>query len=630
MGNRRFAQISTSDEDEEAPRRPSEEGPPRRKRLKRIKLPQEEAEPKEEPPQQTKNKNNKSNKKEKEKEKEPSQSSSEEEPPQEDAKAIGDSIRLSGKGRGRRSHYEAFEFDGNRYDLEDPVLLVPEEKEQKPYVAIIKDIAQTKDGSIMVTGQWFYRPEEAERKGGGNWQSRDTRELFYSFHRDEVPAESVMHKCVVHFVPIHKQLPSRKQHPGFIVQKVYDTVERKLWKLTDKDYEDNKQHEIDLLVQKTMSRLGDLPDIETDDAAAVAGAGAGAPAGAGPAAAAAAAATVDQEDQLKAKRSLRRKNISPLDVSRDEEATRPDQHLRAETPGSGPITGSVHYSILANFKALIGDNYRDRWLERLLIGIQYMCNSVDSMHGDDKEKGRHDGISQLSENKCQETANGTQAKSAKSCKSFLWPDAAVLAVTALEKAAHETLSSDFQKYNQKLRQLVFNLKNNEVLARRLLNGDLEPSKILNMSPSELKEGLTAEETATKEPDESERMQMTDARCSRCSEFKVGVRDIIQAGHGDRYQLECIACGHSWYASRDEASMLTIDAPNTSKAVGTAPWATAKFEDVEKKLVSPREPDKAAIDVFKKTSEAYMPVLDTQKSFGRPKKEEKSESARNAE
>ena len=113
MGNRRFAQISTSDEDEEAPRRPSEESPPRRKRLKRIKLPEDEAEPKQEPPQQIKNKNNKSNKKEKE----PTQSSSEEEPPQEDAKAIGDSIRLSGKGRGRRSHYEAFEFDGNRYDL---------------------------------------------------------------------------------------------------------------------------------------------------------------------------------------------------------------------------------------------------------------------------------------------------------------------------------------------------------------------------------------------------------------------------------------------------------------------------------------------------------------------------------
>lgn len=91
------------------------------------------------------------------------------------------------------------------------------------------------------------------------------------------------------------------------------------------------------------------------------------------------------------------------------------------------------------------------------------------------------------------------------------------------------------------------------------------------------------------------------------------------------QLECIACGHSWYASRDEASKLTIDASSTPGSVGTAPLATAKFEDVEKKLVSPRESDKSANDVSKKTSEAYMPVLDTQKSLGRPKKDEKSES-----
>lgn len=96
------------------------------------------------------------------------------------------------------------------------------------------------------------------------------------------------------------------------------------------------------------------------------------------------------------------------------------------------------------------------------------------------------------------------------------------------------------------------------------------------------------------------------------------------------QLECTACGHSWYASRDEASKLTIDAPTTARSVGTAPWATAKFEEIEKKLVSPRESDKSANDVFKKTSEAYMPVLDAQKSFGRSKKEEKSETARNAE
>ncbi|MCI35630.1 bromo-adjacent-like (BAH) domain protein, partial [Trifolium medium] len=42
--------------------------------------------------------------------------------------------------------------------------------------------------------------------------------------------------------------------------------------------------------------------------------------------------------------------------------------------------------------------------------------------------------------------------------SFVWPDVAVRAVVALEKASHDTFSSDYQKYSQKLRQLAFNLK----------------------------------------------------------------------------------------------------------------------------------------------------------------------------
>lgn len=247
---------------------------------------------------------------------------------------------------------------------------------------------------MTVTGQWFYRPEEADRKGGGNWQSRDTRELFYSFHRDEIPAESVMHKCVVHFVPINKQLPNRKQHPGFIVQKVYDTVEKKLWKLTDKDYEDNKQHEIDLLVQKTRARLGELPDVEPEEAVVQ--------------------DQVQQEDQSKTKRFLRKKSISPLDVTREEETTtRSDQHHKAETPGSCTSNTSEYYAILTKFKALTGETHRDKWLERLLQGIQYMCNAPDSSNGDDNVEGGADGLDHERDNKRLGTANGSQEKSQK-------------------------------------------------------------------------------------------------------------------------------------------------------------------------------------------------------------------------
>ncbi|KAG5563242.1 hypothetical protein RHGRI_005856 [Rhododendron griersonianum] len=606
-GNRRFAQVATSDdEDDLPPRAPrsvspttDEEKPNDRKRKKKkLKLNNKDDDDDEE----EKDRERKKQKKkaiEEEQEEKPA-SDNEEEEVQEDAKPIGDVIRVSGKGKGRRNHYDAFEYDGLRYDLEDPVLLVPEAENQKPYVAIIKDVSQKRDGSMMVTGQWFYRPEEAEKKGGGNWQSRDARELFYSFHRDEVPAESVMHKCVAHFIPRNKQIPNRKQHPGFIVQKVYDTEQRRLFKLTDKDYEDNKQHEIDLLVQKTLSRLGDLPDIETDDAVA------------------------DQEDRLKNSRLMRRPKISPLDVSRDNETTtKSGQSLKAETPGSvrSNNNGLEYYNILAKFRVLTGETQRDKWLDKLLQGIQLGFSSMDNGQTDDKEKGGSHGIDQARDS-CSKSTNGSQEKILVGGTTFAWPDAAVRSVTALEQASHDTLSSDFQKYNQKMRQLSFNLKSNALLTRRILNGELEPSKILGMSPNELKEGLTTDEIASKEPEEPKRVQMTDARCKRCMERKVGVIDIIKAGHGERYQLECTACGHTWYASRDEASMLTIDGPSTVRSVGTAPWATAKFEDVEKKLVSPKDSDNAAgSDVFRKMTEAYMPVLDTQKSFNKPRTED---------
>lgn len=203
----------------------------------------------------------------------------------------------------------------------------------------------------MVTGQWFYRPEEAEKKGGGNWQSNDTRELFYSFHRDDVPAESVMHKCVVHFVPIHKQIPSRKQHPGFIVQKVYDTVEKKLWKLTDKDYEDSKQHEINLLVQKTMARLVDLPDINPEENA-------------------------DQEELLKVKRSFRRRHTSPSDGSKEENAS-----MKLDTIGAVPANANEYTALLVQSDVLTGDTHRDKWLEKLLQTVHYIWDSKPSENG---------------------------------------------------------------------------------------------------------------------------------------------------------------------------------------------------------------------------------------------------------
>ncbi|XP_027065755.1 ASI1-immunoprecipitated protein 3 [Coffea arabica] len=193
-------------------------------------------------------------------------SSDDEETIDENPHPIGKLVRVSGKGTGRRKHYKSFGYDGKRYDLEDPVLLAPYEPNQKPDLAIIKDITQTKGGRMMVIGQRFYRPGEAEKKDGGFWQSNNTRELFYSFHKDKFPAESVMHRFVVHFIPPKMQIPPRTEHPGFIVQRMYHAKRKLLFKL--KDAGANKEEEIDLLVQKTKSRLGNLPNIQPKDAVA--------------------------------------------------------------------------------------------------------------------------------------------------------------------------------------------------------------------------------------------------------------------------------------------------------------------------------------------------------------------------
>lgn len=77
------------------------------------------------------------------------------------------------------------------------------------------------------------------------------------------------------------------------------------------------------------------------------------------------------------------------------------------------------------------------------------------------------------------------------------------------------------------------------------------------------------------------------------------------------QLECGACGHSWYATRDKITSLTMDVPNVIGNVGAAPWATTKFEEVEKQLASPREaPDKTSSnDPLQKSTAPYTPILD---------------------
>ncbi|CAA2994125.1 BAH domain [Olea europaea subsp. europaea] len=108
-----------------------------------------------------------------------------------------------------------------------------------------------------------------------------------------------------------------------------------------------------------------------------------------------------------------------------------------------------------------------------LCALQWKANRMMGMK---KTAGDKSGSSNYVNRSHEKTPNGDV--------SFHWPDAAVPAIASLEKAGHDALSSDYHKYNQKMRQLRFNLKNNAVLARRFLTGELEPPRISNMSPNE--------------------------------------------------------------------------------------------------------------------------------------------------
>lgn len=101
VNRRRLTRVATSDDEEDEAPRPQPQRTRKRMRLLDEDLDndnQEEEEdlvPKPEP------------------EPEPAQVT-------DDAKPIGEPIRLSGKGRGRKKHYNSFEYDGIQYSLVIP------------------------------------------------------------------------------------------------------------------------------------------------------------------------------------------------------------------------------------------------------------------------------------------------------------------------------------------------------------------------------------------------------------------------------------------------------------------------------------------------------------------------------
>ncbi|EOA29103.1 hypothetical protein CARUB_v10025370mg [Capsella rubella] len=229
--------------------------------------------------------------------------------PEDCAQPFGDVSKITGKGEKEKNHFQAFKFQGKQYGLD---IYIP-----------------NKEKYVKLEVQWFYRPEDVDAKSIAKWKSNGARSLFYSFHRDEVHAESVLQSCVVHFVPEDKQIPSRAGYPhDFIVQNVYDFAKKKLRKLSDDDFDMHQKQEIDHLVTETASRFGDLP-------------------------------AIDQEENQTTK--ITPKCLGPVRKRYVRKAKR-----------TSPLTYGL---ILEGFGLLTGDSVRDKTLDELLKAVKGRCHA---------------------------------------------------------------------------------------------------------------------------------------------------------------------------------------------------------------------------------------------------------------
>ncbi|OMO78446.1 hypothetical protein COLO4_24764 [Corchorus olitorius] len=145
------------------------------------------------------------------------------------------------------SAVDSFCKDGRKISVGDCALFKPDE-DSPPFIGIIRYLTADKENKIKLGVYWLYRPSEV-KLGKGILLEAAPNEVFYSFHKDETAAASLLHPCKVAFLPKDVELPSGIC--SFVCRRVYDINNKCLWWLTDQDYINERQEEIDQLLYKT-------------------------------------------------------------------------------------------------------------------------------------------------------------------------------------------------------------------------------------------------------------------------------------------------------------------------------------------------------------------------------------------
>ena len=105
-------------------------------------------------------------------------------------------------------------------------------QDSPPFIGIIRWLTSSKN-NIRLGVNWLYRPSEV-KLGKGILLEAAPNEVFYTFHKDEIPAASLLHPCKVAFLPKGDELPSGIS--SFVCRRVFDVANKCLWWLTDQDY----------------------------------------------------------------------------------------------------------------------------------------------------------------------------------------------------------------------------------------------------------------------------------------------------------------------------------------------------------------------------------------------------------
>ncbi|KAL5582497.1 hypothetical protein UlMin_014939 [Ulmus minor] len=137
--------------------------------------------------------------------------------------------------------------DGRKIRVGDCALFKPPQ-DSPPFIGIIRRLTFDKENTLTLGVNWLYRPADI-RLPKGNLLEAAPNEVFYSFHKDEIPAASLLHPCKVAFLRKGVELPSGIS--SFVCRRVYDVENKCLWWLTDKDYINERQEEVDQLLDKT-------------------------------------------------------------------------------------------------------------------------------------------------------------------------------------------------------------------------------------------------------------------------------------------------------------------------------------------------------------------------------------------